>query len=1044
VTELKDRLETVLGADYRVERELGGGGMSRVFLAEESRLGRKVVIKVLPPEMAAGVNAERFEREIQLAAKLQHPHIVPLLTAGAAGDLLYYVMPYIEGESLRARLARERELPVAETVRILRDVLDALSYAHEQSIVHRDIKPDNVMLTRRHALVTDFGVAKAVAASTGASSLTSLGVALGTPAYMAPEQAAADPQVDYRADLYGLGAMAYEMLTGRPPFAGPTPQAVLSAHVLQPPEHVSVHRQTVPPALAELVMRCLAKKPADRPQRAEDLIPQLDTLLTPSGGVTPTGTQPVPAPDFGAKARHAHPLRVAALFSVAAVALLAVVYGLMLRLGLPSWVLAAAIGLIAVGLPVMLVTGQQERRRAMAQATGVHTVTPTGMRRLFTWKRAVTGGGVAFAGLAVAVGGVMTLRALGVGPFATLVSSGALKNRQTILLADFVNRAADSTLGPTLTEAFRVDLSQSPTVRLMEPQAIAATLEHMRRPVDTKMAPEVAREVAERAGVTAMVSGQIDPVGKGYVLSASVVATGDGGALTAVRATAADDAHLIPALDELSRALRARIGESLVTIRRTPPLDQVTTTSLDALRKYSEAIQRFDAGDFPGAGTLLRDAIARDSSFAMAYRKLGAVYLDTDAPYTDVVDVSTRAFRLRDHLPPAERDLATAWYYQMVDYEPDQASAAYRAVLERDSSNDVALGNLAMMLAAEHDYARAESLAARGIALGHRGTVYIIAAMVQAEQGRYGAADSTLDRGAAQSPHDPTFGFVRTSVAYGRGDYDNAERLASAAHDAAGGNAYVVVRSEGVLAGIEEARGQLAASAQLVETAVSSAPPAIALRAAVFLTPGMAVYLGDSAGARRLLDETLQRHPLSSIPLLDRPYPALAVGYAMAGRPDEARRLMTEYARDVPEGVRKGDVTVPEAEGAIALAEGKWAAAIAAFRRWNYVGFCAGCGLFEIGQAFDRLGETDSALANYVGSVTALNDFGTTAPTLAAYERAPAYHRIGEIYEARGDSAKAVEYYSKFVDLWKDADPKLQPLVQDAKTRIARLRAERG
>src|SRR5688500_3497364 len=183
--------------------------MSRVFLAQETRLGRQVVVKVLPPEMGAGVNAERFEREIQLAARLQHPHIVPLLTAGAAGDLLYYVMPFIQGESLRVKLGREGELPVADAARILREVVDALAYAHRHGVVHRDIKPDNILLAEGHAVVTDFGVAKALEGGHtpgrgAAPMLTSLGVALGTPAYMAPEQAAADPHVDHRADIYSV------------------------------------------------------------------------------------------------------------------------------------------------------------------------------------------------------------------------------------------------------------------------------------------------------------------------------------------------------------------------------------------------------------------------------------------------------------------------------------------------------------------------------------------------------------------------------------------------------------------------------------------------------------------------------------------------------------------------------------------------------------------------------------------------------------------------------------------------------------------------
>src|SRR5881398_3320270 len=258
MAELRDRLQSALGDAYRIERELGGGGMSRVFLAEEVRLSRQVVVKVLPPELAAGVSADRFEREIQLAAKLQHPHIVPLLTAGSRGDLLYYVMPHIAGESLRARLAHERALPIGETVLILRDVCDALAYAHGHGVVHRDVKPDNVLLSGKHALVTDFGVAKAVAESTGKTALTSLGVALGTPAYMAPEQAAADPNTDHRADIYAVGALGYEMLAGRPPFIGP-PQAVLAAHVTSQPEPVTKYRDSTPPALAALVMRCLAK-----------------------------------------------------------------------------------------------------------------------------------------------------------------------------------------------------------------------------------------------------------------------------------------------------------------------------------------------------------------------------------------------------------------------------------------------------------------------------------------------------------------------------------------------------------------------------------------------------------------------------------------------------------------------------------------------------------------------------------------------------------------------------------------------------------------
>lgn len=261
--------------------------MSRVFEAEETGLGRRIVLKVLPPDLAAGVSVERFRREIQLAASLQHPHIVPLLAAGEADGLLYYTMPFVEGESLRHRLQREGELPVADAARILREVADALAYAHHRGLVHRDIKPENVLLSGAHAMVTDFGIAKAVAERSGGdqsvTGLTSAGFAVGTPVYMAPEQSAGDPSVDQRTDLYALGVMAYEILTGHLPFEGRSAQQLAVAHMTQAPEEISRRRPGVPAQLGALVMRLLAKRPADRPQTADEVVRVLGEIVTPSG-----------------------------------------------------------------------------------------------------------------------------------------------------------------------------------------------------------------------------------------------------------------------------------------------------------------------------------------------------------------------------------------------------------------------------------------------------------------------------------------------------------------------------------------------------------------------------------------------------------------------------------------------------------------------------------------------------------------------------------------------------------------------------------------
>ncbi|HEX9167070.1 MAG TPA: protein kinase [Gemmatimonadales bacterium] len=291
---IPERLVAALADRYRLERELGAGGMATVYLAEDLKHHRRVAVKVLRPDLAVTLGADRFLREIGIAARLSHPHILPLHDSGEADGFLYYVMPYVEGTSLRQKLAREGELPVPEAVRILHDLADAMAHAHAQGIVHRDIKPENVMLTGRHAVVTDFGVAKALgeAQSSGTSSRTSAGVALGTPAYMAPEQATGDAHVDARADLYAWGVVAYELLAGQPPFVRATPQNTLAAQATATPEPVTAHRANLPGLLTTLVMQCLEKRPADRPQTAAELVTRLEAVLTPSGGMTPTDTQP--------------------------------------------------------------------------------------------------------------------------------------------------------------------------------------------------------------------------------------------------------------------------------------------------------------------------------------------------------------------------------------------------------------------------------------------------------------------------------------------------------------------------------------------------------------------------------------------------------------------------------------------------------------------------------------------------------------------------------------------------------------------------------
>jgi len=1044
VAELRDRLQSALGSTYLVERELGGGGMSRVFLAQEVRLGRQVVVKVLPPELAAGVSAERFEREIQLAAKLQHPHIVPLLTAGAKGDLLYYVMPHIAGESLRARIAHERALPVGETVRILRDVCDALAYAHGHGVVHRDVKPDNVLLSGKHALVTDFGVAKAVSMSSGAKggegTLTSLGMALGTPAYMAPEQAAGDPTVDHRADLYAVGAMGYELLAGRTPFGGLSPQGMLAAQVTATPDPVTQHRDSVPPALATLIMRCLAKHPADRPQTADELLGQLEAMATPTGAAL--SEQLVISSGTAAAIRRSHPLRVATLFALAAVGVLALARLLVRLLGLPDWAFAGAVGVAAAGLPVFLWTGVIERRRALAGTSG-RLAAAAGVHHWFTWRRALLSGAGAFGLLGLGTAGYMAMRLLGIGPVGTLVASGVLAQRDRLVLADFENRTKDSTLGPSLTEALRVDLAQSGVIRLLDGAAVGQALVRMGRAPGTPLDPALARELAQREGAKAVVHGQIDPLGRGYVVSAELLSAADGSALVALRETAQDDGAIIAAVDRLSHKLRERIGESLKTIRASDPLEEVTTRSLEALRKYSQGVRASDAADMVRAATLLEEAIALDTTFAMAYRKLAVVLTNSGGAQSRISAAATQAFRHRDRLTPFERDLAEAYYYTRVDYDPAKTEAAYRAALDQEPENGVALNNLALLFNSLRRFADAESLAVRGLAVApNQWALYTNAGVAQIGQANYAAAARTVALMEQRSPSNPLRPFLRAFLALAQRHYDSAELGARAVAETSRDPTWQS-SAAGTLAAIDLVRGKLGASEADARRAMAfdeqRGVPGKVIDDAIEIAVMDVHYRNASDAARREVEEALRRHPLASIPAEDRPYLDLAWLYADAGHPDRARQLLAEYEATVPEGVRRGQPFRHGAAAQIAFAEGRFQDAIRGYRSWYDEDSCAVCGLFLLGRAYEKAGQPDSALAVYERAVT-------TPGYLRAFEEdatlGPTYRRLAELYEERGQLDKARDYYGRFVDLWKDADPDLQPIVRDVKQRLARLSAE--
>jgi len=881
---------------------------------------------------------------------------------------------------------------------------------------------------------------------TGSSTLTSLGVALGTPTYMAPEQAAADPHIDHRADIYSVGVLAYEMLAGQPPFSAPTPQAMLAAQITQAPEPLAARRPACPPQLSGAIMRCLEKRPADRWQSAAELVPQLEVAATPSGGIAPSGAQPAISSGTAVAIRRSHPARIALLFVAASAVVLGLVAFLVYRLGLPDWVLWGAVLLLLIGLPIMLVTGRHERRRAMARTTAVITPMERGPARWFTWRRALLGGGLAFGGLAIVAGAYTAMRLLGIGPVGTLVASGVLDRRDAILLADFENRTADSTLGASVTEAFRVDLAQSPTVRLFDAQAVRDALQRMQRPGAITITPAVAREIAEREGVKAVVTGQIDPVGQGFVLSANVVSAPNGNVHVSVRETAADQSVLLAAIDRLSSKLRERIGESLVTIRAEPRLEQVTTGSLAALRKYSEALKLEEEDRYEDAIPLLEEAVALDSGFAMAHRKLAVALSNVGRDLQRQAEAATRAFAHRDRLPEIERGLATGYYYGTVDIDRSKEAAAYRSVLARDAENIVALNNLSINLSAVGRFAEAESLALRAAELG-RGQSFTVNAMVaQLAQKRFPEAWATLERFEARQPGGTAGPELRGLLAAAELRFDSAEHVFRRMRDENRAVADAQIRSNRVLARISRIRGRLAETEQytraLMQSAEAVGDVGTYLSAATELADLDLEFRDNRGRALATVRDALARHPLEKLEPFNRPYDRLVVLYARAGDRETARRLIREYEAAVPEGVRRGNLFRAYAYGELALADGRLDAAAAAYRsivdEWAV---CTKCGQYELGGVFDRMGQADSARSAYEravneGALFRLMDDG--------FSLAPSYKRLGELYEAKGDRKRAADYYGKFLDLWKDADPELRPAVTEIRQRLARLAQEPG
>ena len=1055
--DIRRRVQASLGDSFVIERELGGGGMSRTYVALERALERRVVVKVLSPELAAGVSVDRFKREILLAAQLQHPHVVPVLSSGDADGLPWFTMPYVEGESLRSRLAHG-PLATGEAVSILRDVARALAFAHSHGVVHRDIKPDNVLLSQGSATVTDFGIAKAISAARNEShaTLTMAGTSLGSPAYMAPEQAAGDPNVDHRADIYAFGCMAYELLSGRPPFQASSPSKLLGAHLGEQPGDLRALSPGTPIPLSALVMQCLAKDPANRPQQATDLVRVLDTVT--SSGTTASA----PAILTG----RVNIARALALWTAGTAIVAVTAWAATVVIGLPDWVLPGSIGVMLAGLPIIGFTAWVQKVAQRAY-TATPTFTPGGgttaaqMGTLHTiaiaasphvsWKRTWTGGAIAVGGFVVLVGGFMVMRAFGIGPAGSLVGAGKLSANGQIIITDFKSPAEDSTLGLTITEALRADLAQSTFLRVMPRRATVDVMRLMQRKETDRVDFDLARAIASREGIKAVLDGDIVSLGGRYILSTRLISSQDGTQLAAFKEEAESQNDLIPAIGRLGKQLRARVGESLKTVRETGALDRVTTGSLEALRKYAAGNMVFEqTGDYLQAIPLLEQAVAIDTSFAMAWRRL-ASYYNNIGQFEKRGEAVTRAYRHSDRLSEVERYLTAAAYFGYGPEADDAKSlAAYQSALAIDSVNGIALNNAANLLGFTPDIETAQRYYLRAAAQPDATPIAIQNAVALATYlGRDAQADSIQREFLRRMPTNAMALVQPTLTAASRGEYDRAEALHRDVLPKVSGSRTVYMQQLGVGAGLALVRGKLRESARIraqqrALQAESGSRWTARLDVGLDSVLTAASVLEDPRTARALLDRSVRRAPVDSIAAADRNYGLFLAVAALTGDTVRARQWHAESKRAWQRVGKVAARASAEAleDALLALSQGRNADAVAAV---------AGVNLRTAGDptaisavrflAFDRMQSADSAIAageeyyRYPAFDRLDKD---------AYFRAGITQRLGELYEAKGDLLRALEKYEAFVDLWKDADPELQPRVRDVRARVERIRQKIG
>jgi tetratricopeptide (TPR) repeat protein/tRNA A-37 threonylcarbamoyl transferase component Bud32 len=945
-----EHLRAALADRYALGTEIGRGGMATVYAAEDLRHHRNVAIKILHPELTAAVGSDRFAREIEIAARLSHPHIVPLFDSGEVAGTLYYVMPLLTEGSLRSRLDREKQLPLAEADRVVREVAAALDSAHEAGVIHRDIKPANIMFSGGQAVVADFGVATAVAAAES-DVLTATGLAVGTSHYMSPEQGAGVQDVDARSDVFALGCIAYEVLAGSRPFDGPTPQAIQARKMAGDVPSLRVVREAVPDAAEQSIRTALSPTPADRHSTAGDFAAALGAAIR-----FPTGD--------------AHP----------------------------------------------------------AEAAG--SVTRRPRSRLLT-----------------IVGATATALAIwhfGLGGLPGTVRPAAasfFQERDRVVVRDFENRTADGPLGLAMRQAVITDLHQSPHVSVVDYAELGHVFRRMQVPDTSRLTPQTALEVARREGYPAVIGGGISPLGTGFLLTAEIVEASTGEVVVRVRETAEDEREVLPAVERLSRLLRRHLGESLLSLRRSRPLPDVTSASLEALESFAQALEYARAGDAAASLPLLERAVSIDTGFAAAYRAM-AIHHANRGRMVQAGSAIERAYALSGRLPDRERYLTGAVFHRQSG-NADSAAYKYELLLELEPEHPSAINNLGDLYEGMGRYEDALEMYRRSLVLDPQlATPHFNLMSAARTLGLHGLADSVAALTQERFPGS-MYAIAGTGLnAYYAGDFEAGEPYARLLVERYPG--YAAGNAQRILASSEASRGHIRHAMALADSAgVSYTADGAAFMTAISLVNKTVVAWvgGQASGMGPELDQALAAPEVGAVRWEHARLSFVALGYALGGYSTKAEELLPRL-----DSLSASGATFPIEDlvrAVLSLAAGRPEESLNHLQQGQALdyGIDRVLGRFLAGDAYAALGRQDEAVAKYEGLLSSYGVHWRDADQWASLLPL-AHERLGENYLAMADTARAIEHLLAFSRMWQEADLELQPRVAAAREK-ARLLSSR-